>query len=646
MTIIELGSLALRITVVIGAAAVVNSARQRANAGSRHWLWMFALAGVVILPLAQRAAPPVRVLPWRDSSPVIEMTAPPANSQIAGVAFPESRAVQSVTQVEQAPTTVEPQAGAKLSTAMIILIVWSVGAIALLARLFLAHLRARAVVRRSRPLSMSSAVETRLSAEVEMPFTYGLVRQVIVMPEAATSWAQSQLNATLLHEESHAARGDTIALLVSQMICAIYWWHPAVWYAARCAAAERERACDDAVIRHGVRASEYGQCLLSHAQSLTAWRASPVATVMFGHSAGLGARVVALLDPAIDRSAGLKPKVRVVGGMAALVVVAGAAAPRTVASVTDAIAPAKMAFAPVVSMAMLPGEQTSANQPARSAAATSSRIDVPAAGVCRQSADTRNSKTYRDAIVRITGAGSRTDNGVTREIWTGVDCIAWMEFNKGVDASNDERTMVVDGNGRFTAHNEGPDGTREYRLTGSSTSMTLNGSNVAIGPAEEAWVSAMAREFLRRTGARAEQRAHVALSGGGTRGLLGEVALIPRGRTRVEYLREGFAATNSPESVVSYIHDAAALLDSSDNRGAFLVAVPHKYDTNVKVLQAIFEEASVIEPDGAVEEVLRSYPPPRPLPQSLTPLIEKMIAGLQTSERRAALKAYYLGIRP
>jgi len=639
MTLIELGSLALRIIVVIGAAAVVNSARQRANASSRHWLWMFALTGVVVLPLAQRAAPPVRVLPWRDTSPVIEMTAPPANSPIAGVAFPEGRAVQSVTQVRQPSVTVEPRAGAKLSTAIIIMIAWSVGAIALLARLFVAHVRARGVVRRSRAWSMPSTVETRVSDEIEMPFTYGLVRQVIVMPDAATTWGQSQLTATLLHEESHAARGDTIALLFSQIVCALYWWHPAVWYAARRAAAERERACDDAVIRQGIRASEYGQCLLSHAQSLTAWRASPVATVMFGHSAGLGARVVALLDPAIDRSAGLKPKLRVISGMAALVVVAGAAAPRSVESAARAIPGLK--FSPVVSMAMLPVEETP-----HSATAKRANVIAPAADVCRQAPDSRNSRTYTDSRVRITGAGSSTNNGVTREIWTGIDCIAWMEFNNGVNASKDERAIVVDGDGRFIAHNEGPGGTREYRLTSTSTSMTLNGNNVAIGPAEEAWIGEMTREFLRRTGQRVQERAHVALSKGRVRGLLGEVALIPRPRTRVEYLREGFAQTNSPESVVSFIHDAAALLDSSDNRGEFLVAVPHKYDTNVKVLQAIYEEASVIEPDGAVEEVLRSYPPPRPLPQSLTPLIEKMIAGLQTSERRAALNAYYLGIRP
>jgi hypothetical protein len=529
---------------------------------------------------------------------------------------------------------------ASLSPALIVILFWLAGTLALLARLLRAHMRARVVVKRSREWRMSSAYETRISAEVDMPFTYGLMKPVIVMPEPATTWPSTQLSATLLHEESHAARGDTIALLISQVVCALYWWHPAVWYAARRAAAERERACDDAVIRHGVLASEYGQCLLSHAQSLTAWRASPVATVMFGHSAGLGARVVALLDPAIDRSAGLKPKFRVIGGMAALVVIAGAAAPRSVASVASSI-PANLAFSPVVSMAMLPGEQ-----PSGSVAARTSRVAAPAADVCRQAPDTKNSRTYTDAIVRITGAGSRSENGVTREIWTGVDCIAWMEFNSGVDASRDERAIVVDGNGRFVAHNEGPGGTREYRLTRASASMTLDGNNVAIGPAEEAWIGEMAREFLRRTGQRIQERAHASLSQAGVRGLLGEVSLIPRRRTRAEYLREGFGATNSPESVVSFIHEASALLDSSDERGTFLLAVPHKYDANEKVLQAIYEESSVIEPDGASEAVLRAYPPPRPLPQSLSPLVEKIIRGMQSSERRAALKAYYMGIQP
>jgi len=44
--------------------------------------------------------------------------------------------------------------------------------------------------------------------------------------------------------------------------------------------------------------------------------------------------------------------------------------------------------------------------------------------------------------------------------------------------------------------------------------------------------------------------------------------------------------------------------------------------------------------------VLASTSPPRPLPSTLQPLVEKIIDGIQISERRTALRAYYLGLKP
>jgi hypothetical protein len=155
----------------------------------------------------------------------------------------------------------------------------------------------------------------------------------------------------------------------------------------------------------------------------------------------------------------------------------------------------------------------------------------------------------------------------------------------------------------------------------------------------------MTREFLRRTGLRAKSRALAALSNG-TRSLLAEVAQIPRSKLRADYLSEGFAATRDPQAVVSFIHEGAALLDSADARSKFLTSVPRQYAGNVQVLEAIYQEASVIEPDDHAEEVLKTFEPPRPVPQALAPFIDRIIAGMQSVERRTMLRAYYLNVRP
>jgi hypothetical protein len=232
-----------------------------------------------------------------------------------------------------------------------------------------------------------------------------------------------------------------------------------------------------------------------------------------------------------------------------------------------------------------------------------------------------------------------------RLIWTGTDCVAWIEYSGTVNAAPDETNIVIGDNGRLTAHADGPGGTREYRISPTATTMTVNGSTVAIGESEREWIAGMTREFLRRTGLRAKSRALAALSGG-TRSLLAEVAQIPRSGLRAEYLSEGFAATRDAQAVASFIHEGAALLDSADSRRKFLTSVPRQYAGNVQVLEAIYREGSVIEPDDDAEEILKTFEPPRPVPQALTPFIERIIAGMQSVERRTMLRAYYLNVRP
>ena len=92
--------------------------------------------------------------------------------------------------------------------------------------------------------------------------------------------------------------------------------------------------------------------------------------------------------------------------------------------------------------------------------------------------------------------------------------------------------------------------------------------------------------------------------------------------------------------------DAAALLDSAFVRGKFILSVPTDWRIDQGVLAAMYAEAGVIEPDAYVEQILRAAPPPRPLPSALKPLIERMIASLQSVDRRTALGAYYLDVRP
>ncbi len=642
MTTLAIAALALRITLVLGAVGTINLARTRASAANRHWLWMLALAGIVIVPIAARIAPPLRFIPWGASAPIPQASAA-ATSQASVRATLQDVSPSIQPTVQSAPAIADVSRVPSIQASTLIAVLWAAGSLLLIMRLLRAHIVARRIIHRSSATSIHSVhnIPVRFSNQIEIPFTYGLVHSLILLPHDAASWSRQQMDATIAHETAHALRGDGWALLVSQLVVALYWWHPLVWIAARAAATDRERACDDRVLRDGMRASEYGQC---HADRISAWKSSSIATVMFGHSAGLGARISALLDPTVDRSSA-RPRMRMVVGMLGLAIIAGAASPYSRDnSLEKRIATLTPAF---VEASIIPGA-TPTVPPVKLSVAPSSAVPTNAfsdLNVCQQAKDYRRARTYRDASVHIAGAGSSLRDGVTKEIWTGIDCIGWIQFSGPVDAASGEDDIVVGTGGGFLAHNEGPEGTSEYRVSSSSSSLTLNGQNIATGPKERQFITGMVHEYLRRTGIRARERARIALKSG-IPALLTEAAGVPRTNIRVQYLIEGFAATHDAQSVARYIHQGAQLLDSLDSRAPFLVAVPAAYKNDLTVLTAIYEEASVIEPDGAVDEVLNSISPPRPLPANLRPLMEKIIDGISNSDRHAAMRAWYLGIRP
>ena len=45
-----------------------------------------------------------------------------------------------------------------------------------------------------------------------------------------------------MHEQAHLARRDCESLLAAELACAIYWFHPLVWHAARRLREEQEHA--------------------------------------------------------------------------------------------------------------------------------------------------------------------------------------------------------------------------------------------------------------------------------------------------------------------------------------------------------------------------------------------------------------------
>lgn len=112
-------------------------------------------------------------------------------------------------------------------------------------------------------MQIRRAVDLRITSRVDSPFTAGWRRPVIVLPIAVLSGLPAdQLEAILLHELAHIRRLDYIAEWLLQALETAFFYHPAVWWMAAAARAERERSCDDMAIAAGAGRVAFARALV------------------------------------------------------------------------------------------------------------------------------------------------------------------------------------------------------------------------------------------------------------------------------------------------------------------------------------------------------------------------------------------------
>src|SRR5262249_10510102 len=89
-------------------------------------------------------------------------------------------------------------------------------------------------------LRLRRPVTLLLSADEVMPMTWGWLRPVVLLPAEAAEWPEDRRRVVLLHELAHVKRGDYLTQITAQLVCALYWFNPLVWVAARQMCVERE----------------------------------------------------------------------------------------------------------------------------------------------------------------------------------------------------------------------------------------------------------------------------------------------------------------------------------------------------------------------------------------------------------------------
>jgi beta-lactamase regulating signal transducer with metallopeptidase domain len=200
-----------------------------------------------------------------------------------------------------------------------LLTLWITGVVLCLLPVGLGRLRVRALERAARPLDdpewhallerlslrlgLRRRVRLLVGSESAMPMTWGWRRPVVLLPSTAPLWHADRRRDVLLHELAHVVRRDCPSQLVAQVACALHWYNPLVWLAAARLRAERERACDDVVLRSGAPASRYAGHLLDVARALRPHAGAGLAALAMARPSQLEGRLLAVLDARRSRAA-------------------------------------------------------------------------------------------------------------------------------------------------------------------------------------------------------------------------------------------------------------------------------------------------------------------------------------------------------
>jgi beta-lactamase regulating signal transducer with metallopeptidase domain len=243
-------------TLFVAAAGLLTLFFRTNSAGVRYGIWLcaslkffFPLAlltagGTAISNLLPRTLPP-----------------PPAMTVLDGVAQPFSSGVGGVVQAKLIP--VQPW-----DWTTTLAVIWLIGFFAIVTLWFCRWLNLRAIARSAAPVAIAAPLPVRSSSSLLEPGLVGIFRPVLLLPAAICDQLSThELDTVIAHELCHWRRRDNLTAALHMLVEALFWFHPLVWWLETRLIAERERACDEAVLAAGREPELYAQSILKVCKS-------------------------------------------------------------------------------------------------------------------------------------------------------------------------------------------------------------------------------------------------------------------------------------------------------------------------------------------------------------------------------------------
>lgn len=142
-------------------------------------------------------------------------------------------------------------------------LLWLAGSVAVLGRWYGRSRGAARILRESTQSGTRFGIAARISESMLEPAVFGIIRPVLVMPAGMEErLSAEQLEAVFAHELCHVRHRDNLAATIHMLVEAAFWFHPLIWWMGARLVAERERACDEEVVRLGADRAVYAESIL------------------------------------------------------------------------------------------------------------------------------------------------------------------------------------------------------------------------------------------------------------------------------------------------------------------------------------------------------------------------------------------------
>jgi beta-lactamase regulating signal transducer with metallopeptidase domain len=324
---------AIKGTVLCALAATATFVLRRSSAFVRSTVWVCAIVALMLLPAFSLQSPV-----W--NLPILpDLTSWSHGSYEAGLDKNGGDAPME----PPAATVDAPSAAGGIGSTTFVgmpwyawgILLWITGGVFCLAWYLVSQAGVQSIVRQARPacgkwtrllgkvshdLDVGRDVRLLESDRLKAAITFGILKPVVVLPADCDDWPASRRRLVLSHELAHVKRWDTLTEMFALFATILYWFNPFVWFAVRRMRIERETDCDNAVLKTGVKPSDYAELLMNIAADLSAspkpvWQLSTIS-----QSSNVKDRLMDILNSNVNRASGSRRSVILIGILAMSIV--------------------------------------------------------------------------------------------------------------------------------------------------------------------------------------------------------------------------------------------------------------------------------------------------------------------------------------